>query len=129
MRGWTCRNPDALTDRIYRGNLRRAAVADIRTCVLHRIWLHRQPLYISFAYLGLCFKKFCVSVNYLTWGRRKNMRTLSASSTRHRGGANARMHGRNRRRGRNWPDVVGRRDVQLGPRGGRPGFGRDIVGS
>ena len=33
----------------------------------------------------------------------------------------------NRRRGRDWPDLVGRRDVELGPRGGRLGFGRDIA--
>jgi hypothetical protein len=26
------------------------------------------------AFLGPCFKKFCASVNYLTLGRRKNMR-------------------------------------------------------
>jgi hypothetical protein len=25
--------------------------------------------------LGLCFKKFCLSVNYLTLGLRKNMQT------------------------------------------------------
>jgi hypothetical protein len=31
------------------------------------------------------------------------------------GDANAYMH-RNRRRGRNWPDLVGRRDVKGGPR-------------
>ena len=46
---------------------------------------------------------------------------LLASSTRRRGDANARMD--NRRRGRDWPDLVGRRDVELGPRGGRLGFG------
>ena len=34
------------------------------------------------------------------------------------------MHAGNHRRGHNWPDVVGRRDVQLGPCG-RLGFGRD----
>jgi len=44
---------------------------------------------------------------------------------RRRGDANARMD--NRRRGRDWPDLVGRRDVELGPRGGRLGFGRDIA--
>ena len=37
---------------------------------------------------------------------------------------NARMD--NRRRGRGWHDLVGRRDVELGPRG-RLGFGRDIA--
>ena len=38
------------------------------------------------------------------------------------------MDGENRRRGRDWPDLVGRRDVQLGPRR-RLGneFGRDIA--
>jgi len=41
---------------------------------------------------------------------------------------NARMDSRNRRRGRDWPDLVVRRDVQLGPRG-RLGneFGRNIA--
>jgi transposase-like protein len=34
-----------------------------------------------------------------------------------RGDANARMDGGTRRRGRDWPDLVARRDVQLGPRG------------
>jgi hypothetical protein len=34
-----------------------------------------------------------------------------------RGDANARVDGGNRRRGRDWPDLVGRRDGQLGPRG------------
>jgi hypothetical protein len=35
---------------------------------------------------------------------------------------------RNRNRGRDWPDLVGRRDVQIGPRG-RLGneFARDIA--
>jgi hypothetical protein len=44
-----------------------------------------------------------------------------------RGDANARMDW-NRRRGRDWPDLDGRRDVQLGP-GGRLGneFGLDIA--
>ena len=36
---------------------------------------------------------------------------------RRRGDANARVDGGNRCRGRDWPDLVGRRDVQLGPRG------------
>jgi hypothetical protein len=36
-------------------------------------------------------------------------------------GANAAIHGGNRRRGRDWPDMVGRRDVQIGE------FGRDIA--
>jgi hypothetical protein len=38
------------------------------------------------------------------------------------------MDGGNRRRGRGWPDLVGRRDVQPGPRG-RLGcdFGLDIA--
>jgi hypothetical protein len=31
--------------------------------------------------------------------------------------ANARVDDGNRRRGRDWPNLVGRRDVQLGPRG------------
>jgi hypothetical protein len=41
---------------------------------------------------------------------------------------NARMDGGNRRRGRDWSDLVGRRDVQLGTRG-RLGneFGLDIA--
>jgi hypothetical protein len=30
---------------------------------------------VSFGFLGLSFKKFCASVNYLTLGLRKNMRT------------------------------------------------------
>ena len=44
------------------------------------------------------------------------------------GNANARMDGGNRRRGRDWPILVGRRDVQLGARG-RLGneLGRDIA--
>jgi hypothetical protein len=42
------------------------------------------------------------------------------------GDANARVDGGNRHRGRDWPDLVGRRDVQLGPHG-RLGFGRDIA--
>ena len=42
---------------------------------------------------------------------------LSASSTRVEGMQMARMDRGNRRRGRDWPDLVGRRDVQLGPRG------------
>jgi hypothetical protein len=35
---------------------------------------------------------------------------------------------RNRNRGRDWPDLVGRRDIRIGPRG-RLGneFGRDIA--
>ena len=43
-----------------------------------------------------------------------------------RGDANARMDGGNRRR--DWPDLVGRRDVQIGPPG-RLGneFGRNIA--
>src|SRR5215831_15746076 len=75
-----------------------------------------------------CSKKFCALVNYLTLWRRKKMQVSSTSSTRRRGDANARMDGGNRRRGRDWPDLVVRRDVQLGPRG-RPGneFGRDIA--
>jgi len=32
----------------------------------------------------------------------------------------------NRRRGRDWPDLVGRRDVELAPRG-RLDFGGDIA--
>ena len=36
---------------------------------------------------------------------------------RRRRNANARMDSGNRRRGRDWPDLVGRRDIQLGPRG------------
>ena len=43
---------------------------------------------------------------------------------RRRRDANARMD--NGRRGRNWPNLVGRRDVELGPRG-RLGFRRDIA--
>src|SRR5262249_30536332 len=68
-----------------------------------------------------CFKKSWASVNYFTFGTDP----LSASSRRHRGDANACMD--NRRRGRDWPDLVRRRDVELGPRGGRLGFGRDIA--
>jgi len=62
------------------------------------------------------------------WGGEKICEPLSASSTRRRGDANARVDGGNRRRGRNWPDLVDRRDVQLGPRG-RLGneFGRNIA--
>ena len=45
-----------------------------------------------------------------------------------RGDANARMVRGNRRRGRDWPDLVGRRDVQLGPRGQLGNeFGLDIA--
>jgi len=98
--------------------------------VLRKNPAHRASSFIaiSFAFLGSCFKKFCACVNYLTLGRRKNVRALSASSTRRRGDANARMDGGNRRRGRDWPDLVVRRDVQLGPRG-RLGneFGLDIA--
>jgi hypothetical protein len=48
-------------------------------------------------------------------GAAKNMRPpISPSSTRRRGDANARMDG-NRHRGRDWPDLVGRCDVQVGP--------------
>ena len=42
------------------------------------------------------------------------------------GMANAHMH-RNRRRGRDWPDLVGRCDVQVGPREQRRHVGCDIV--
>jgi hypothetical protein len=50
-------------------------------------------------------------------GRRKNMRTPIGKLKRRRGDANARMGGGNRRRGRDWPDLVGRCDVGLGSRG------------
>ena len=67
-------------------------------------------------------------MNYLTWGGEKICEPLSASSTRRRGDANARMGCGNRRRGRDWPDLVVRRDVQLGPRGRlRNEFGLDIA--
>jgi len=61
-------------------------------------------------------------------GPAKICEPLSASSTRRRGDANARMDGGNRRCSRDWPDLVDRRDVQLGPRG-RLGneFGRNIA--
>jgi hypothetical protein len=73
-------------------------------------------------------QKICASVNNLTTGGEKMCEPLLASSTRRRGDANARMDGGTRRRGRDRPDLVGRRDVQLGPRG-RLGneFGRDIA--
>src|SRR5262249_38655639 len=48
----------------------------------------------------------------------KKMRApISPSSTQRRGEANASMDGGNLRRGRHWPDLVGRGDVQIGPRG------------
>src|SRR5262249_50273203 len=50
---------------------------------------------------------------------------LSANSRRRKGDANACMD--NRHRGRDWPDLVGRRDVELGPRGGRLGLDCDIA--
>jgi hypothetical protein len=84
--------------------------------------LGRPGAAISFRFLVLCFKKFCASVNYLLSGRRKIFEPLSA--TQREGDANARMDGGNR--GRDWPDLVGRRDVQFGPRG-RFGCGRDIA--
>jgi hypothetical protein len=98
--------------------------------VLRRIWFTPLARFIaiSFVFHGPCFKKFCASVNNLTTGGEKMCELLLASSTRRRGDANARMDGGNRRRGRDWADLVGRRDVQLGPRG-RLGneFGRDIA--
>jgi hypothetical protein len=114
---------------LYRPHLEPVGRAQEAVHVLRKNLVHRCPfIAISFAFLGSCFKKFCACVNYLTLGRRKNVRALSASSTRRRGDANARMDGGNRRRGRDWPDLVVRRDVQLGPRG-RLGneFGLDIA--
>jgi hypothetical protein len=78
-----------------------------------------------FAFL-VSLQKFCASVNYLTLGLQKICEPRSASSTPLGGDANARVDGGNRHRGRDWPDLVGRRDVQLGPHG-RLGFGRDIA--
>jgi len=90
----------------------------------------RAALFIAifFASLGPCFKKFCAFVNYLTLRRRKNVRAPIGKLNARRGDSNARMDRGNRRRGRDWPDLVGRRDVQLGPRG-RLGneFGLDIA--
>jgi len=37
---------------------------------------------ISFAFLGPCFKKFCALVNYLTLGRRKNVRAPNRQAQR-----------------------------------------------
>jgi hypothetical protein len=71
-------------------------------------------------------QKLLGSVNYFTLGRAKTCEPLRASSMRRRGDSNARVD--NRRRGRDWPNLVGRRDVELGPRG-RLGFGRDIAAS
>ena len=67
-------------------------------------------------------------MNYLTLRRRKNVRAPIGKLNARRGDSNARMDRGNRRRGRDWPDLVGRRDVQLGPRG-RLGneFGLDIA--
>lgn len=57
----------------------------------------------------------------------KNMRiAVGKLNARRRGVQNARMGGGNRRRGRNWPDLVDRGDLQLSPRG-RLRFGRDIA--
>jgi hypothetical protein len=54
----------------------------------------------------------------------KNVRApVSPSSMRCRGEANARRDDGNGRRGRDWPDLVGRCDVQVGP-GGR--FGNEV---
>jgi hypothetical protein len=78
-------------------------------------------------FLGLCFKNLGICELPHIGATKKYANPLSASSTRRRGDANARMDGSgNRRRGRDWPDLVGRRDVELGPRG-RLGFGRDIA--
>ena len=72
-------------------------------------------------FLGLCFKKnlgICELPHVGT-------EALSANSRRRKGDANACMD--NRHRGRDWPDLVGRRDVELGPRGGRLGLDCDIA--
>jgi hypothetical protein len=78
-------------------------------------------------FLGLCFKNLGICELPHIGAAKKYANPLSASSTRRRGDANARMDASgNRRRGRDWPDLVGRRDVELGPPG-RLGFGRDIT--
>src|SRR5215510_5077079 len=64
-------------------------------------------------------------------GAAKKMRALIApSSTQAEGNAHAYHIHRNRHRGRNWPDLVGRRDVQVGPTGRlRNEVGRDMGAS
>jgi hypothetical protein len=63
--------------------------------------------------------KFPVNYELPHTGALKNMGdSISPSSTRRRGKANAHRD-RYRRRGRDWPDLVGRSDVRVGPRGQR----------
>jgi hypothetical protein len=63
--------------------------------------------------------KFPVNYELPHTGALKNMgASISPSSTRRRGKANAHRD-RYRRRGRDWPDLVGRSDVRVGPRGQR----------
>src|SRR5262245_23118768 len=92
---------------------------------------NQGPFAFSFAFLGLASKKSCASVNYFTLGRRKRCEPLlRQSSTQAEGNAYAHHIDRNRHRGRNWPDLVGRRDVQVGPPGRlRNEVGRDIGAS
>jgi hypothetical protein len=63
-------------------------------------WRAALFIAISFAFLGPCYKKFCAFVNYLTLGRRKNVRVPIGKLNARRGDANARMDRGNRRRGR-----------------------------
>ena len=72
---------------------------------MHKHWLFEPPVNCELA---------------LTLGRKKYASPISPSSTR--------LMDRNRNCGRDWPDLVGRRDVQIGPRG-RLGneFARDIA--
>jgi hypothetical protein len=61
--------------------------------------------------------KFPVNYELPHTGALKNMgASISPSSTRRRGKANAHRD-RYRRRGRDWPDLVGRSDVRVGPHG------------
>src|SRR5262249_25937806 len=88
--------------------------------------VRREIVALTFARLrsALAPKRICELPHV---GAAKKYASPSASSTRRRGDANARMDSGNRRRGRDWPDLVVRRHVQLGPRGWLGNeFGRDI---
>ena len=98
-------------------------IASTRLILAARLCPFSQFLVPSSALL----QKLCASVNYLTLRLRKKCKSLSAAQRDEEGMQNARVDGGNRRGSRDWPDVVGRRDVQLGPGGGRFGFGRDIA--
>jgi hypothetical protein len=65
-------------------------------------------------------RSFRSSVNYLTLGGRKIWEPyLAKLNADAEGDANAHRNNRYRRRGRDWPDLVGRSDVRVGTRGQR----------